>query len=93
MILAFTLEVVPMFTLSSRFVLSIRELHAHDVQGRREDGIDTGFGLFVSGRGVAETVLEFADVGQNERSVDVEEVTMEIVAEPEMGSVRTTLYT
>ena len=94
MILAFTLEFVPMFMLSSRFILSIREMHAHDVQGRRGSGIDTGFGLSVSGRGAVETVPVFADVEQDERSADMEEVMTEIgTAEPNMGSVRTTLST
>ena len=94
MILAFTLEYVPMFTLSSRFILSIREMHAHDVQGRRGSGIDTGFGLSVSGRGAVETVLVFADVAQDEGSADVEEGMMEIgTTEPETGSLRATLST
>ena len=39
------LQYVPMFTLTPRFILSIRELYALDVQGRRGGGVDTGFGL------------------------------------------------
>ena len=77
MISTLTLEYVPMFTLSSRFIPSIREMHAHDAQGRHGSGIDTGFGLSVSGRGAVETVLVFADVEQDEGSVDVEEVTVD----------------
>ena len=82
-----------MFTLSPRFILSIREMHADDVQARRGSGIDTGFGLSVSGRDAVEAVLVFADVEQDGVSADVEEVMMEIVAEPDMGSVRTALST
>ena len=76
MVLVFTLEFVPMFTLSSRFILSIRELHAHNVQGKGGGGIDTGFGLYVSGHGAVETVPVFADVEQDEGSADVEEMAM-----------------
>ena len=94
MILAFTLEFVPMFTLSSRFILSIREMHTHDMQGRRGSGIDTGFGLSVSGCDAVETVLVLADVAQNEGSADVEEVMVEIgMTEPGMGSARAILST
>ena len=82
-----------MFTLSPRFILSIREMHAHDVQARRGSGIDTGFGLSVSGRDAVEAVPVFADVEQDGVSADVEEAMMEIVAEPDMGSVRTALST
>ncbi|KAG9312081.1 hypothetical protein JVU11DRAFT_7364 [Chiua virens] len=39
------LEYVPVFTLAPRFIISIREIHDHDVQGRRGGGIDSGFGL------------------------------------------------
>ena len=94
MILALILEFVPMFTLSSRFILSIRELHADDVQARRGSGIDTGFGLSVSGHGAVETVPVFADVEQDEGSADVEEVMMEIrMTEPDMGGAQATLST
>ena len=62
-----------MFTLSPRFILSIRELYARDVQGRRGEGIDTGFGLS-SGRGAGRSAFAFADVEQNEGSEDIEEV-------------------
>ena len=62
----FILEYVPMFTLSPRFILSIRELYARDVQGRRGEGIDTGFGLS-SVRGAGNSAIVFADVEQNER--------------------------
>lgn len=61
-------------------------MHAQDVQGRRGSGIDTGFSLSVSGHSAAETVLEFADVEQAEGPADVEEVMMEIAAEPDMST-------
>lgn len=64
------LEYVPIYTLTPRFILSVRELYARDVRGRRE-GIDTGFGLSISGA----TTMEFAD-GQRESSEDVEEIMM-----------------
>ena len=89
MILTLALEFVPMFTLSSRFILSIREMHADDMRGRRGSGIDTGFGLSVSGRDAVETVLVFADVEQNEGSAHVEEAMVEIgTTESDMGSFR-----
>ena len=70
------LQYVPMFTLTPRFILSIRELYALDVQGRRGGGVDTGFGLSLSGREADETRRVFANVEQNEGlSVeDVEEI-------------------
>ena len=67
------LEYVLVFTLSPRFILSIRELYAHDVQGRRGEGIDTGFGLS-TGCGAGRSAIMFADVEQNEESEHVEEV-------------------
>lgn len=36
---------VPLFTLTSRFVMNVRELYARDMEGRWRDDIDTGFGL------------------------------------------------
>ncbi|KAF8553933.1 hypothetical protein OG21DRAFT_1603838 [Imleria badia] len=73
------LEWVPMYTLTPRFIVSVRELYARDVRGRRGEGIDTGFGLS-SGRGAGGTAIVFADVEQNEGSEDVEEVPREAVA-------------
>lgn len=73
--LLFILENVPMYTLTPRFILSIREMYARDVQGRREGGIDTGFGLSLSSRD-ADATIAFADVEQNEGSY-VEAMPME----------------
>ncbi|KAF8553941.1 hypothetical protein OG21DRAFT_1164412 [Imleria badia] len=67
------LEYVPMLPLATRFIMSIRELHARDVRGRSGEGIDTAFGLS-PGRGSA---IVFGDVEQNEGSGDVEEMPME----------------
>ena len=78
MILLDILEVLPVFTLSPRFIISIRELYARDVQCRRGEGIDTWFGLTSSGRGAAhvETAMVFAGAVQNEGSEDIEEIPM-----------------
>ncbi|KAF8549538.1 hypothetical protein OG21DRAFT_1500343 [Imleria badia] len=72
------LEYVPLFTLSPRFIMSIRELYARDVRGGRGGGIDTGFGLSLSSCNAAGTTIVFADVEQNEVLEDVEKVSMEV---------------
>ncbi|KAF8549537.1 hypothetical protein OG21DRAFT_1488441 [Imleria badia] len=83
LLVVLTLEFVPMYTLSPRFILSTRELYARDVQGRCVGGIDSGFGLSLSGCEAVGTIV-FADVEQNERSEDVEEIAMEVVtSQPE----------
>ena len=74
-------ECVPMFTLSPRFVMSIRELYARDIQGRRDEGIDTGFGLLSSGRGAGGTAIMFADVEPNEE--DIEVPSDDVLSQPE----------
>lgn len=66
------IELIPLFTLTPRFIISIRALYARDLQGRRGEGIDTGFGLS-SGRNVRSTLV-FADVEQNGEMEDIEEV-------------------
>ncbi|KAF8553295.1 hypothetical protein OG21DRAFT_1485495 [Imleria badia] len=73
------LEYVPIYTLTPRFILNMRELYAHDVQGRRGEGIDTGFGVSLSGRDAGGMEMVFADVEQNEELDDVEEIPMEVV--------------
>ena len=70
------LQYVPMFTLTPRFILSIRELYARDVQSRHGSGIDTGFGLSSSGREAGGAAMVFAGVEQNEGLEDVEEMLM-----------------
>lgn len=64
------LAYVPMYTLTPRFILSIRELYARDVQGRRGEGIDNGFGLLSTDRGAVGTAMVFADVEPNEELED-----------------------
>ena len=71
------LQYVPMYTLTPRLILSVRELYAHDVRGRRDGGIDSGFGVSLSGRGASVTEIVFADVEQNEGLEDIEEIRME----------------
>lgn len=66
-----------MCSLTPRFIISVRELYAHDVQGTRGE-IDTGFGLSFSGR--AGETMAFADVEWNEGSGGVEEIPMEVAA-------------
>ncbi|KAG9316039.1 hypothetical protein JVU11DRAFT_3702 [Chiua virens] len=85
-------QLVPLYTLSPRFIISIRELHAHDLQGRRGSGIDTGFGLsalsthgavgepMLLAVGVEGEIAENveADGGQNDGTGDIEEVLREV---------------
>ncbi|KAI9566856.1 hypothetical protein HD554DRAFT_2174021 [Boletus coccyginus] len=66
------LQYVPMFTLTPRFIISIRELYARDVQRRRGEGIDTGFGFPSHGRGGDGTGIVFADrVEEDEGTEDI----------------------
>jgi len=74
-VLTFILQYVPMFTLTPRFVLSIRELHARDIQARCGGEIDTGFGLSSHGRNTGGTVVMFASL--NGGLEDVEEIPIE----------------
>lgn len=81
-IIPFMVEYVPAITLVPRFILTVRELHARDLQRRRGSEIDTGFGLSsASGHGVV-TII-FADGGEYEVSEQGEEMPME---EVEVGS-------
>ncbi|KAF8135150.1 hypothetical protein EV363DRAFT_1582330 [Boletus edulis] len=70
-------QFVPLFTLLPRFIMSIRELYARDVQGRRGEGIDTGFGLTSSDQEAGETALVFVGVEEAEGLEDVEETDMD----------------
>jgi len=74
--LTFLLQFVPMFTLIPRFIISIRELHARDVQGRCGEGIDTGFGLLSRSGNVGGTVVMFA--GFEDGPEGAEEIPMEV---------------
>jgi len=76
LIVVYILAFVPTFVLTPRFIISIRELYAHDSRGRRGEG--TGFGLStLSGRGSPGTAIVFAEVEQNETLEDVQEIAME----------------
>ena len=74
--LFFILGYVPVYTLSPRFILSIRDLYARDVRGKHDSEIDTGFGLS-SGRTAGGSVILFADVEQNEELEGIEELPRE----------------
>ena len=70
---------VPMYTVAPRFILSIRELYKHDVQGGPRDGIDTGFGLSSAGYGAGDgTAIVFAGAAQSGEPEDLEEIPMEL---------------
>ena len=73
------LEVVPLYTLTPQFSLSIRVLYARDVQGRRGEGIDKGFSLSECSpscdtRG---TMIVFADVELNDEMDGIKGVSSE----------------
>ena len=71
-------EYIPIFTLVPRFILNLRELYAHDLQGRRGSKIDTAFGLTsASSHGPVVSTIMFAEVGQNEDREQGEEIQME----------------
>lgn len=74
----YIVQYVPIYTLTPRFILGIRELYARDVRSRRGSGIDTGFGLPLSGGGDGNTATEFADPRQNDEGLEViEDVPLE----------------
>lgn len=75
-ILAAILEFVPLFTLAPRFILNMRELYAHNIQGNHASGIDIAFGLSSHAIG---TEIVFADAGEerDERMEDGEGILME----------------
>lgn len=62
--------IVPLFTLTPRFVMNIRELHAFDTEGRWRGDIYTGFGLSSRGRSVGASTtigtIAFAQEGEIE---------------------------
>ena len=65
---------IPQYTLIPRFILGLRVLYAHDVQGRHGSNIDTAFGLgSSSGHDAAGSVIVFAAGGQNEEEEQGEE--------------------
>ncbi|KAF8135144.1 hypothetical protein EV363DRAFT_1557624 [Boletus edulis] len=74
MILSIILEYVPIFTLTPRFILSIRELYARDVESRCGEWIDTAFGLSSSGHRTSGTMVLFVNIERNGGSEVTEEV-------------------
>ena len=72
----FIAEFVPMYTLTPRFVMSIRELYARDAQKGVHcgGGIDTGFGLSSPSCGACGTRILFADVEEHELN-DIDELS------------------
>ena len=71
-------QCIPAFTLVPRFILSLRELYAHDVQGRRGSDIDTAFGFTTTySHGATVTAVIFAGGGRNEGLEQGEEIAME----------------
>ncbi|KAF8135160.1 hypothetical protein EV363DRAFT_1159953, partial [Boletus edulis] len=50
LIVTVIIQYVPVFTLTPRFIMSLRELHVRDVEGRRGSGIDSRFGLSLTSR-------------------------------------------
>lgn len=68
---------MPVFTLTPRFILSLRALYACDVRNRCGSGIDTGFGLSESlfNAGMGLTAIAFAE--QDEEAQGGEEKQME----------------
>jgi len=77
----FVVQCVPISTLTPRFILTIREMYACSVYGRRGHGIDTGFGLSaLSSHGASRSSIVFADGGEREGfGSDSEEMQMERV--------------
>ncbi|KAG9312082.1 hypothetical protein JVU11DRAFT_7365 [Chiua virens] len=69
------MEYVPVFTLMPRFIISIREMYEHDVQGRQGGGIDSGFGVSTQfDRGAARSRVVFASRDENESTESTEAV-------------------
>jgi len=64
---------VPAYTLTPRFILSTRELHAHSIQIGHSCRVDSGFGQ--SGRSGA-TTMAFGDSIANMELEEVEEVPL-----------------
>lgn len=68
-----------MFTLTPRFILSVRALYARDLRSRSGCGIDTGFGLSsICHSEVGGTAMVFADAGRDDEVQRDEEMSMEV---------------
>ena len=75
-ILAGVMNYIPAYTLSPRFILSLRRLYARDVRGGLGSDIDTAFGL-TSLPGAGASAIVFANGGQNEGLEQGEGIQME----------------
>jgi len=80
-ILLFPIELVPAYTLTPRFILSIRELYAHSIQSGHSQGnrMDSGFGLSgrsASGANTGMTTMVFEDSIAKIGLEEVEEVPL-----------------
>ncbi|KAI9570975.1 hypothetical protein HD554DRAFT_291960 [Boletus coccyginus] len=69
----YILEIVPMYTLTPRFIMGLKEVYARDVQGRHWSRINTVFGLWLSDHGVDGAAVELTDIERNDGLVGVEE--------------------
>ena len=77
-ILLLVAQNIPMFTLVPRFILNLRELYAHDLQGRCGSDIDIAFGLTsASCYGPVTSAIMFADGGHSDGEEQSEEIQME----------------
>ena len=78
LILVGVVELIPLYTLVPRFILSLRKLYVRDLPGRRGNEIDTAFGSTPAfGRGAVASTMVFADAEQNEGLEHGEEMEME----------------
>ena len=87
--LLYIIATVPLYTLTPRFVLNVRELYMLDSQGRLQRDIDTGFGLSSGaghGVGVSTTIgtIAFAQPGGSRGPDDGEGIA--VVDRAESGS-------
>lgn len=66
-VLSGTVQYVPAFMVTPRLILSLRQLYARDLQGRRGDDIDTAFGLTsTADYGAVTSGLTFVNAGQED---------------------------
>lgn len=77
-VVAVTVEYIPAFTLTPRFILSLRELDARVRRSRDGSDIDTAFGLTSTFyRGAVADAIMFADSGGTDSEEQGEEIQME----------------
>ncbi|KAF8135161.1 hypothetical protein EV363DRAFT_1322657 [Boletus edulis] len=86
LIVTVIIQYVPVFTLTPRFIMSLRELHMRDVEGRRGNGFDSGFGLSSTNR-TAVTVRSdvFAGFQDDATLQDVEMVPRKVATTKSMN--------